>query len=235
MKRFGLAVTAGILAVLALAGVSPAATIQDVQAVQFNPNQYDFLTSGYGTTGYYLTWSHVDSVTNQFLTGSPGREFSRTAASNPAWLNFSTVGTGGYGQEIVDPSQNSIPTKSTYKLGVNTGSAWSMDFSVLFYDPAFAGSDMSIELLGSIDGTDNYKARSLAAADVLGGTMVKYHIDADAGETVLVTITSNGDESYAAGFFMDNQSVGDGMTPEPATLGFLLLGAGSLLARRRRR
>jgi hypothetical protein len=80
-----------------------------------------------------------------------------------------------------------------------------------------------------------------------------------------VNVTANGDESYAAGFFMDNYTTTGaaaavatasadsdaapasmaamaadplpmgGLLPEPATLGLLLLGLGGVVLRRRRR
>ena len=62
--------------------------------------------------------------------------------------------------------------------------------------------------------------------------MLTWHIAADAGETVKVSIQSLGDESYAAGFFMDNETM---LIPEPATVGLLAAGLACLVARRRRR
>jgi hypothetical protein len=251
MHRF-LVGAAALLVVMGMAAASPAATIQEVLATQFDPTKYDFYASGYGHDGYYLTWNNVGS-TDQFLAGQPAREFAHMpAAGNPSWLNFQTISTNAPAAST-NGKGGLAPTLSLYKLGVNTNQAWSMDFSILFYDPSFDGIDMTAQLQGSVAGANNYAARVLSETDVRGGTMIQWHIDATAGETVDVSIIANGDESYAAGFFMDNYTLGgaaatsqqsqvadsvvmDGALPEPATLGLLLFGlGGAILGRRRSR
>ena len=59
MKRRLLAGAGVILVVMGLAAASPAATIQEVLATQFDPTRYDFRTSGFGLDGYYLTWDNI--------------------------------------------------------------------------------------------------------------------------------------------------------------------------------
>jgi opacity protein-like surface antigen len=237
MKRLCLVATVGLLAVLAMSSASSAATIQEVLATSFNPTQYDFYASGYGHSGYFLTWSNMDPLTHQFLSGRTGRYLGTT--HNPDSLDFSTITSGGNNGNPADPDINA-PTVSLYRLGVNTGHAWSMDFSILFYDPDFAGTSALVELAGTTNETNNYKYRYLTTAEVDGGMMVKYHIDGAASETVDVQITSYGDETYAAGFFMDNYNAtatasATALTPEPATLLLLSVGAGTAMLRRRRR
>ena len=246
MKRLGLALAAGVLVVLALSSASPAATIQEVLAAQFDPTQYDFYASGYGTSGYYLNWTNVDPLTHQFLTGGVTNSLTQAASYNPSYLTFSTLSsTNNAGN--TQSGANATATymnRNIYSLGVNTGQAWSTDFSVLFYNPNFTGTDMTLELAGSVNGTDDDMTKDLTQAQIIAGTMVKYHIDASAGETVEVAVTADGAESYAAGFFLDNMTLSgaaaatdinaDTMTPEPATLCLLGLGAAGLIARRRR-
>jgi hypothetical protein len=243
MKLFCLAGALALLAVLVGATASPAATIQEIEAVQFDPTNTDFYASGFGQLGYYLTWNNV-GANNQFLTGQPARAFAHTpAAGNPSWLDFQSISTGGTGRTgPADPL--TTPTRSIYQLGAVNHQAWSMDFSVLLYDPSFDGTDMSIELQGSVNGSGtsntNFKSIALSKTDVNGGVMVKWRIDAAADETVSVAVTSFGDESYAAGFFIDS-ATGSGTTggttalvPEPATLCLLGLGLSTLIVRRRR-
>jgi hypothetical protein len=232
MNRFCLTgvVTMGVVLFAATAG--PAATIQEVMATPFNPALYDF-RADYGHMGYFLTWDNLAS-NYQFLAGQAHRDFTAIPPANPSWLSFTSVAPGGRPGSS-DGSATSI-TRSVYMLTDNRGTAWSMDLSILLYDPTFSGTDMAVELEGSVAGKDDYKGRDFLAAEVQGGTMVKYHIDAAAGEVVSVAITSNGDEAYAAGFFMDAPPGSDlaNALPEPATMGLLILGLGGLVARRRR-
>jgi hypothetical protein len=216
MKHLGVTLAASVLVVLALASASPAATIQEVLTAQFNPTQYDFYASGYGTSGYYLNWTDVDPGTHQFLTGGVTNGLTQAASYNPSYLNFSTLSsTNNVGNSSNSKSTaTSYINRNIYGLGVNTGQAWSTDFSVLFYNPKFTGTDMTLELAGSVNGADNDMTKELTQAEVVAGTMVKYHIDASAGESIEVAVTSDGAESYAAGFFLDNMTLSGTATPE---------------------
>ena len=228
IKRLAIAGCGAMMLVLAAASWSSAANIQEVFATQFDPTIYDFYATGYGHTDYYLTWNNVGSD-NLFQNGDPALDFAHLPpGGNPAWLDFTVMSNGGSGGG--GGGGGTGPWVSRYSLGVNNEGPWSMDFSILFYDPGFAGTGMTAELLGSVSGANTYKIKALMTDDVTGGTMVTWHIDAAAGETVTVAITSYGAESYAAGFFMDNETV----VPEPATMGLLAVGAIGLIKRRRK-
>ena len=224
MKRLCLGGVAGIAVVLLLASISSAATIQEVMAQPFNPTSTSFIGQ-YGNAGYLLSWSNV-APSGLFGSGSPTANYAGPA-DNPSWLDFGTVSsgsTGGAGGAAGTGLQN------TYSLGTKTAGAWEMDFSVLMFDPQFAGSSVTVELIGTAEGSD-FRAKTLTTDQVNGGTMLTWHIDGADGENVLVRVTSEGGETYAAGFFMDNPAGG---IPEPATLCLVGIGLVGVGLRRRK-
>jgi len=224
----GLCVRGGLVlvAVGLLASVSFAATIQEVLAQAFDPSTTDFYAAGYGQSAYYLTWNKVDGGNLFDPTGAGGAAFTQTGATNPAWLDFKFAPDGGGG----GGSGTATSMRTTYTLGNNLGGAWAMDFSILFYDPSFMGTGLTVELLGSAAGSD-FATKDVSMAEINAGMMVTWAIDAAIGETVTVRITSYDGETYAAGFFMDNAS----HAPEPASLGLLAVGAAGMALRRRRK
>ena len=224
----GLCVRGGLVlvAVGLLASVSFAATIQEVLAQAFDPSTTDFYAAGYGQSAYYLTWNKVDGGNLFDPTGAGGAAFTQTGATNPAWLDFKFAPDGGGG----GGSGTATSMRTTYTLGNNLGGAWTMDFSILFYDPSFMGTGLTVELLGSAAGSD-FATKDVSMAEINAGMMVTWAIDAAIGETVTVRITSYDGETYAAGFFMDNAS----HAPEPASLGLLAVGAAGMALRRRRK
>jgi hypothetical protein len=217
MKRLCLGSVAGIALVLLFTPVSSAATIQEVMAQPFNPTSTSFIGQ-YGNAGYLLSWSSVAANGLFNSSGSPTGNYTGPS-SNPAWLDFGAVSSGSTGGSGGGGAPGT-GLQTTYNLGTKTSGAWEMDFSVLIFDPQFQGSSVSVELLGSADGSD-YKAKTLTTSQVNGGTMLTWHIEAADGEDVIVRISSEGGQTYAAGFFMDNPA---GAIPEPATL--LLVGIG---------
>jgi len=225
----GLCVRSGLVlaAVCLLGSVSSAATIQEVMAQAFNPSTTDFYAAGYGHSAYYLTWNKVDGGNLFDPTGAGGAAFTQTGATNPAWLDFKfAADNSGWG----GGTATATSTRTTYTLGNNLGGAWAMDFSILFYDPSFTGTSLTVELLGSAAGSD-FATKDVSMAEINTGMMVWWTIDAAIGENVTVRITSYDGETYAAGFFMDNAA----HAPEPASLGLLAVGAAGMALRRRRK
>ena len=215
-----------LAAVGLLASVTSAATIQEVLAQAFDPATTDFYAAGYGQSAYYLTWNKVDGGNLFDPTGAGGAAFTQTGAANPAWLDFKFAPDGGGGGGG-GGGGTATSMRTTYTLGNNLGGAWKMDFSILFYDPSFTGTGLTAELLGSAAGSD-FATKDVSLAEINAGMMVTWTIDAEAGENVTVRITSYGDESYAAGFFMGNAIY----VPEPATLALLAAGVACLGGRR---
>lgn len=219
-----------------MTSMASAATIQEVLAIPFNPTAEDFYATGYGHSAYLLTWDNSSGNLAPAGHRPGGPPEYGPAGGNPAWLMFNYLGGGGGfdgdwgGGGAPIEAANSI---STFELGNNLGGPWSMDFSVLIYDADFTGDEVNVIVQGE-DWSDPFNIRtvSLEMAEVVGGRMLTWHIAADAGETVKVSIQSLGDESYAAGFFMDNETM---LIPEPATVGLLAAGLACLVARRRRR
>jgi hypothetical protein len=225
----GFCVRGGLVlaAVCLLASVSSAATIQEVLAQAFDPSTTDFYAAGYGQSAYYLTWNKVDGGNLFDPTGAGGAAFTQTGATNPDWLDFKFAPDGGGGG---GGGGTATSMRTTYTLGNNLGGAWTMDFSILFYDPSFTGTSLTVELLGSAAGSD-FATKDVSMAEINAGMMVTWAIDAAIGENVTVRITSYDGETYAAGFFMDNAS----HAPEPASLGLLAVGAAGMALRRRRK
>ena len=223
---------------LVLAGaatMASAATIRDVlgKTGKFDPTTQNFDLWLGGVSGYALTFDKVDPSTNLFdPTGRPG-PVPKTGPSggNPAWLVFDYLGDGGGNTGSGGTAVSSNHTTSLYNLGTNQAQAWSMDFSILFYDPAFTGTDVILSLY---DKSGSHKANEvqISAADVKAGYMLTYNIDAAATESVVLQIIAENGETYAAGFFMKSSTTN--IAPEPATLTFLAIGAAALVLRRRR-
>jgi hypothetical protein len=232
MRRF-LLVGVCALALVGAASVASAATIQDVLAKTgaFDPTTQNFELWLGGVSGYALTFDKVNPNTNLFdPTGRPGPvPKTGPAGGNPAWLVFDYLGAGGTGTGT-GTAVSSNQTTSLYNLGNNQNQAWTMDFSVLFYDPAFTGTDVILSLYDE-SGKHKTKEVKIDAANVKAGYMVTYSIDAAALESLVIQIIAEDGETYAAGFFMSSSTT---IAPEPATLTFLAIGAAALVLRRRR-
>jgi len=226
-----------LVAVILMTSAASAATITEVLSGTgpFDPTQLSFYDYGFGHVSTLLSW---DSYGPSYLfnrTGHATGNFTAPDPSlNPSWLNFQVAGGnssggGGGGGGSSDP--NTLYQHS-YTLSNNNLQDWTMDFSVLIFDPEYAGGGMQVELLGSKEGADTYKAKTLTPDEVRGGMMLTWDIQAAGDESVLVRTTSMGEDEYAAGYFINDADPG---IPEPATLAFLALGACGVLAGRMRR
>jgi len=215
--------------VVLVASAASAAVIDDYEIYDFDPTVQDFAL--YTPSAYLMTWDTTGG--NLAPPGhSPGGPPSYgPPGGNPAWLKFNDISGGGGGG-----GGGAGNTLSTFVLGNEYGNAWTMDFYVMIFDADFGGEKINVYVIGEDLGqSDNEWAVSVEADDVKTGKLLKWHIDAGAGEDVTVHIESVGDVSYAAGFMMGNESVGNPPVPEPATVALVGLGAAWVAARRRRR
>ena len=236
MKRACLGILCAGFAVLVLTAVTQAALITPIHDDPFDPRTQDYETYftnyGYGAlAGYQLTW---DPATSHFAPNDPNW---RPAAApqygqNPPDLDFKTIGGGGGGGGGGSGTNASL---QTFTLGNKKGGAWSMDFSILLFDPLFSGTEVNVYLIGE-DPNDptNAQNATFGQAVVQAGRIVTFNIDGAAGELVTVYIEAMGAASYAAGFFMNDGNFA-AVVPEPMTLGLLAMGAAGLVAARRRR
>ncbi len=218
-----------------MTSMASAATIQQVLADDFDPTQDNYVDyfGGMAPSAYMLTWEPDPANQNKAPSGHRpgGPPDYGPAGGNPDWLKFDYLSNGG---GVGGGGGGAGNWLSTFKLGNEYGNDWTMDFYVLIFDAGFAGEEINVYLIGEDPANpDNYKMATVEAGDVITGKMLKFTIDAAAAEEVTVHVESVGDESYAAGFFMDNENVG--VIPEPATLALLAAGLACVVARRRRR
>ena len=230
-------VLVGVVATLLMGSVASAATISDVTALPWDPTTGKVLDS-YGFSGHFISYSPFNETTGLFETGGLPEYNVYAPEYNPPELLFAATGTTGGVGGVGGPGVGCV---STYVLGnqLSGGMDWGMTFSVLFFDEGFAGTSVTVELLGTFVGSD-YKSHTIFTSDVQGGTLLSWDIvggyDAGTGtsETVNVTITAVGDCTFAAGFFMDSAYFN--VIPEPATMTLMGLGGlGMFVLRRRRR
>lgn len=232
MSRSHIAAAVCLAGILLGAPAASAVTISDVLEQDFDPTTTSPLDS-FGSSAFFLTYD--DTMINPdgtFLPGGrPGPGVGLAGVSNPDELIFNFVegggtGGGGGGGGGLPPADE--PKASIYTLGNDLSGEWAMEFSMLFFDPLFAGTGVQIEIVGSEGGIGG---ADLTQAEVNAGKMLSWDIGADPGETVQVVVSPFGDQTYAAGFFMDEASFA---VPEPATVAFVGLGALVLLRRRRK-
>jgi len=230
-------VLVGVVAGFLMGSVASAATISDVTELPWDPTT-DKILDSYGYSGHFISYSDYDGATGLFNAGGLPQYNAYAPEYNPPELLFAATAIGGGG---TGGGATGGACVSTYVLGnkLPGGMDWGMTFSVLFFDEGFAGTSVTVELLGSFAGGD-YKSYTIDAAAVTGGTLLSWDIVGgyDAGtttsETVNITITAVGDCTYAAGFFMDNAYFN--VIPEPATMALMGLGGlGMFVLRRRRR
>ena len=245
MKRACLGTLCAGMGVLLLAAGLHGAVITPVEVGNLNPQQDDFEqyfnAKGWALAAHYLTWD-----TSGGNLAPPGYAPSSTyqgGAANPAWLDFTTTGGGGGGVGGGGGGGGAGGNLDTFELAINQDplnpQPWSMDFSVLIFDPTFAGTKINVYLIGEeTTEADNTKSATVEAADVLIGKLLTWHIDGKLiggeAEKVKVLIEAEGAESHAAAFFMSDAVPGS-TVPEPATMAMLALGVGGVLAARRRR
>lgn len=237
MKSGYRTVLVGVVATLLMGAVASAATISTVTELPWDPTVNPVLGT-YGYSGHFISYSDFDGVTGLFNTGGEPQYNAYAPEYNPPELLFAATGTSGGGGTGGGAGVGCV---STYVLGnqLSGGMDWGMTFSVLFFDEGFAGTSVTVELMGTFVGGD-YKSYTIDAAAVQGGTLLSWNIvggyDADTttSETVNITITAAGDCTFAAGFFMDGAYFN--VIPEPATMALVGLGGlGMFVLRRRRR
>jgi hypothetical protein len=235
MLRFSLVGMSALVAVVLMGSMASAATISEVLAGtgRFDPTQQYYLNFQIGTEFRSLDWSTIQPNGLFDPTGHRTGTYTTDPAANPTWLDFrvgdsSNGGGGGTGGGGTTPTQ----FQHSFTLARTDHLAATMDFSMLFYDPSFTGTGLLVELTGSEAGPATYKTATLSKEDVNAGMMLTWTLVTGVDETVLVRTTAQGADTGADGFFINSNLP---TAPEPATLAFLLVGAGGVLVRRMRK